>query len=288
MANKTKARRKSGGHMGLALLGCAALALLLYLSGGTKAHTGMQGAASEIAANRAALEALERREPIDLKEEIKRRQRELLAEKNGILVDDLAAEQQKILAMADTPLDGFNYADFARWFDGTAIVGDSIIRQLRLFEMLDAPVFAEGGIHLSVELDMLDQVEAAAPSVIFMCFGMNDVGVFEERVDRYIGRYSACIRRFQISMPEAVIYVQAILPVTDKALKDHSDYQYIDLYNAEMEKMCKELGAYFIDASFILEAMPELYAPDGVHPRREYYPMWLTYLADIAGLSNEQ
>ena len=132
------------------------------------------------------------------------------------------------------------------------------------------------------------QGEAAAPSVIFMCFGMNDVGVFEERVDRYIGRYSACIRRFQISMPEAVIYVQAILPVTDKALKDHSDYQYIDLYNAEMEKMCKELGAYFIDASFILEAMPELYAPDGVHPRREYYPMWLTYLADIAGLSNEQ
>lgn len=287
MANKTKARRKSGGHMGLALLGCAALALLLYLSGGTKAHTGMQGAASEIAANRAALEALERREPIDLKEEIKRRQRELLAEKNGILVDDLAAEQQKILAMADTPLDGFNYADFARWFDGTAIVGDSIIRQLRLFEMLDAPVFAEGGIHLSVELSLLDEIEAAKPSVIFLCFGMNDVGVFQDRVSMYVERYSKVIRRLQRNLPEAVIYVHATLPVTEACVREDSDYQYIGAYNEAMKAACPELGAYFIDSAFLLEARPDFYSSDGRHPNRIYYPLWLTYLADITGLSND-
>ena len=287
MANKTKARRKSGGHMGLALLGCAALALLLYLSGGTKAHTGMQGSASEIAANRAALEALERREPIDLKEEIKRRQRELLAEKNGILVDDLAAEQQKILAMADTPLDGFNYADFARWFDGTAIVGDSIIRQLRLFEMLDAPVFAEGGIHLSVELSLLDEIEAAKPSVIFLCFGMNDVGVFQDRVSMYVERYSKVIRRLQRNLPEAVIYVHATLPVTEACVREDSDYQYIGAYNEAMKAACPELGAYFIDSAFLLEARPDFYSSDGRHPNRIYYPLWLTYLADITGLSND-
>ena len=287
MANKTKARRKSGGHMGLALLGCAALALLLYLSGGTKAHTGMQGAASEIAANRAALEALERREPIDLKEEIKRRQRELLAEKNGILVDDLAAEQQKILAMADTPLDGFNYADFARWFDCTAIVGDSIIRQLRLFEMLDAPVFAEGGIHLSVELSLLDEIEAAKPSVIFLCFGMNDVGVFQDRVSMYVERYSKVIRRLQRNLPEAVIYVHATLPVTEACVREDSDYQYIGAYNEAMKAACPELGAYFIDSAFLLEARPDFYSSDGRHPNRIYYPLWLTYLADITGLSND-
>ncbi len=287
MANKTKAKRKGGGHMGLALLGCAALALLLYLSGGTKAHTGMQGAASEIAANRAALEALERREPIDLKEEIKRRQRELLAENNGILVDDLAAEQQKILAMADTPLDGFNYADFARWFDGTAIVGDSIIRQLRLFEMLDAPVFAEGGIHLSVELSLLDDIEAAKPSVIFLCFGMNDVGVFQDRVSMYVERYSKVIRRLQRNLPEAVIYVHATLPVTEACVREDSDYQYIGAYNEAMKAACPELGAYFIDSAFLLEARPDFYSSDGRHPNRIYYPLWLTYLADITGLSND-
>ena len=283
MAKKSKAARTAAKRTGLGLLAVALLALGLYLSGGTREYRGAQGVEAQLAESRALLEAMEAREPVDLNAELKRLRRERLAAQNGILVDDLAAEQQRILALTE-----WSAADLTRWFDGTAIMGDSIIRQTRLFHYLDAPVFAEGGIHLSVELDMLDQVEAAAPSVIFMCFGMNDVGVFEERVDRYIGRYSACIRRLQISLPEAVIYVQAILPVTEKALKEHGDYQYIDLYNAEMEKMCRELGAYYVDASFILESMPELYAPDGVHPRREYYPMWLTYLADIAGLSNEQ
>jgi len=26
---------------------------------------------------------------------------------------------------------------------------------------------------------------------------------------------------------------------------------------------------------------------DGRHPREEYYPMWLTYLADCAGLNHD-
>ena len=88
-----------------------------------------------------------------------------LKAKNGLLVDDLEAEKQKILAMTDAD---WSKADITRWFENAAIVGDSIIRQVRLFHFLDAPVFAEGGIHLSVELSLLDEIEAAKPSVIFL------------------------------------------------------------------------------------------------------------------------
>ena len=31
----------------------------------------------------------------------------------------------------------------------------------------------------------------------------------------------------------------------------------------------------------------DLYNVDGRHPREEYYPMWLTYLADLAGLNHD-
>ena len=199
-------------------------------------------------------------------------------------MDYLEAEKQKILAMTDAD---WSRADIARWFENAAIVGDSIIRQVRLFHFLDAPVFAEGGIHLSVDLPLLDQVEAAAPSVIFLCFGMNDAGVFEDRVDRYVGRYSNVIRRLQASLPEAVIYVCAALPVTPERLAEEPKYGYLNLYNREMKKACPELGAYFIDSSFILDAHPEWYNVDGRHPREEYYPMWLTYLADLAGLNHD-
>ncbi len=276
-----KAKRRKG-HMGLALAVCAVAALLMYLSGGVGRYGGTRGAEDEIAANRRLLAELQAREPVDLNAELKRQRRELLAQKNGILVDDMEAEQQKILAMTEADWDR---GELARWFEGTAIVGDSIINQVRSYHWLDSPVFSKGGIHISIELDLLDDIEAAQPSVIFLCFGMNDVGVFLERVDRYVERYSNVIRRLQANVPDAVIYVHATLPVTDECVAKESKYQYIDLYNQEMKKVCPELGCYFIDSGFILKARPELYARDGRHPRENYYPLWLTYLADCAGLN---
>ena len=277
-------KRRGTGHMGLVLAAFVVAAALLYLSGGTQSHTGTPGADAEIAASRAKLTQLAQQAPVDLNAELKRQRKEELKAKKGLLVDDLEAEKQKILAMTDAD---WSKADITRWFENAAIVGDSIIRQVRLFHFLDAPVFAEGGIHISVELSLLDEVEAAAPSVIFLCFGMNDVGVFEDRVDRYVSRYTNVIRRLHASLPEAVIYVCAALPVTPERLAEEPKYGYLDLYNREMEKACPEAGAYFIDSSFILEAHPEWYNVDGRHPREEYYPMWLTYLADLAGLNHD-
>ena len=75
--------------------------------------------------------------------------------------------------------------------------------------------------------------------------------------------------------------------MTPERLAEEPKYGYLDLYNREMEKACPEAGAYFIDSSFILEAHPEWYNVDGRHPREEYYPMWLTYLADLAGLNHD-
>ena len=270
--------------MGLVLTAFAIAAGLMYLSGGVRLHRGTLGADAEIAANRARLTQLAQQEPVDLNAALKQQRKDELKAKQGILVEDLEAEKQKILAMTDAD---WNAAAFVRWFENTAIVGDSIIRQVRLFHLLDAPVFAEGGIHLSVELSLLDEIEAAKPSVIFLCFGMNDVGVFQDRVSMYVERYSKVIRRLQRNLPEAVIYVHATLPVTEACVREDSDYQYIGAYNEAMKAACPELGAYFIDSAFLLEARPDFYSSDGRHPNRIYYPLWLTYLADITGLSND-
>lgn len=285
MAKNNKGKKaRSANRAGWALCACGLIAALMLLSGGVRTYRGTPGTEAQIAASRAALEALSAREPIDPEAEAKRRRKEELKAKNGILVDDLEAEQQKILAMTD---DDWSYAELARWFEHAAIVGDSIIRQVRLYDFLDAPVFAEGGVHISVDMELLDQVEAAKPSVVFLCFGMNDVGVFKDQIDLYVGRYSHIIRRLQISLPDAVIYVHAALPVSDKLMKEEPKYQWLEPYNQAMKAVCPELGAYYIDSSFLVEGRPEVFREDGVHPREEYYPMWLTYLADISGLNHE-
>jgi len=282
MAKKKSAPERRVPGIGAALLCCALLAALMYVLGGVKEYRGAPGTQAEVAESRALLNELQARPPADLNAEIERQYRQNLAERKGILIDDIEAEQQKILSMTD-----WNKADFVRWFDGTAIVGDSIINQVRSFGWLDAPVFSKGGIHVRKQLDLLDDVEAAQPKVVFLCFGMNDVGVFQEKVGTYVQRYSDIIRRLQSNIPGVIIYVHATLPVTEACVQKESKYQYIDLYNSEMEKVCPELGAYFIDSGFILKAKPELYSSDGRHPRKYYYPLWLTYLADMTGLSNK-
>ena len=100
-------------------------------------------------------------------------------------------------------------------------------------------------------------------------------------------RYCNVIRRLQASLPDAAIYVCAALPVTAERLAEEPKYGYLGLYNREMEKACPGAGAYFVDSGFILEGHPERYNVDGRHPKEEYYPMWLTYLADLAGLNHD-
>ena len=284
MQRNRQVGRRDGGHVGLLLAVCAVLAAAMFLSGGVRRYAGTPGREAEIAANRARLEQMQAKEPVDLNAEIKRRRKELLAAKNGILVDDLQAEQQRILAMTDGD---WNKADFVRWFEHTAIVGDSIIRQVRLYHLLDAPVFSKAGVHLTSDMPLIDTVIEAGPEVVFLCFGMNDVGIFKERVNLYVERYSRVIRKLQDALPDAVIYVCAALPVTAERMKEEPKYQYIDLYNAEMEKACPDLGVYFIDSGFILRARQNLYNVDGRHPKEDYYNMWLTYLADCVGLKDE-
>lgn len=49
--------------------------------------------------------------------------------------------------------------------------------------------------------------------------------------------------------------------------------------------MCQEMGCTFIDNSSIIESSSEnLYEPDGEHVIQDYYPKWLTHMAQVAGL----
>ena len=41
----------------------------------------------------------------------------------------------------------------------------------------------------------------------------------------------------------------------------------------------------FLDPGFILEQDASLYEPDGIHAVKNFYYKWLTYLADMAGVS---
>lgn len=123
--------------------------------------------------------------------------------------------------------------------------------------------------------------------ILFLSGGMNDVEHYKSRVDVFIERYRDCLSRLKSSLPNAVIYVNAVFPVSEKKLAKQSVFQYVDLYNQGLEQLCREMDVFYIDNSFILRRNPDYFDQDGQHPISRFYPLWLTYFADIAGLSDD-
>ncbi|MGM9567153.1 MAG: SGNH/GDSL hydrolase family protein [Clostridia bacterium] len=221
--------------------------------------------------NIAILEEMEKKDPAEL----------LAAEvKGGIHVTDFQAEQSKIVNLDPTAVDK---TSLLRQFKNKVILGDSLAKACTGYGYLnDYIVFAEIGVSLTNSDELFEAAESAAPSMIFLCFGINDIKSCGERSDIFIKNYTKRITELQKSLPHTVIYVQGILPPA--SVKANSPYQYREKYNQELEKMCDDLGVYYFNADFILEQLPSLYDVDGLHPKGDFYPLWLTYLADIAGL----
>ena len=282
---KKKKNRKKRGFKGISalFLAAAVLAGILYLSGGTRVYRPDPSRRAEIEANDQALRAMADAEPINLNAAVQERRKAALAERKGIMVDNIAAEQDRILAMTEG-----SKSDLMRWFENAAIVGDSVTDDIRNYGWLKAPVFAKTGIRAAEDLPLLDEVEAAKPSVIFLCFGMNDMEVYKGNVDIFAQRYKGMIQRLHITLPDAVIYANAVFPCADRVLEKKSFYKYRDTYNQALQAVCEETGAYYIDSSFLLLRRPEFFNKDGMHMTHQFYGYWLYYLADIAGLSSDE
>ncbi|MBR5328826.1 MAG: hypothetical protein IKV45_01320 [Firmicutes bacterium] len=197
----------------------------------------------------------------------------------GINVTDFEAEQNKIVNMDTSTVSN---ADLLKRFENAVIVGDSLTKGCTNYNYLnDAIIIAKAGISIRNCDDLIDRAINSAAPAIFICFGANDIGYYGQNVDQYIEEYKGVIQRIQKELPYTVIYVQGILPVADRITG--SNQKYLSLYCEEMEKMAKETGTFYFDSGFILKRMPHLYDQDGIHPKIDFYPRWLTYLGDIAG-----
>ena len=84
-------------------------------------------------------------------------------------------------------------------------------------------------------------------------------------------------------------FLMAVATVGAILLGDYSeqtpDLGYYPDYNEGLIKLCQEMGCTFIDNSTIVtDSSENLYEPDGEHVIQDYYPKWLTNMAQIAGL----
>ncbi len=181
------------------------------------------------------------------------------------------------------------------YFADAVFVGDSRTEGLKMYSGLDSSqffssvgmdvdkVFTDQAVSLNGQLLTVAQaLEQASYSKVYIMLGMNELGWVYESV--FADNYARIIDTIRESHPDATIYVQSILPVSQ--WKDGSNDIYTNANVVRLQKalvaMCEEKGVNYVNVAEGIQDeqgyLPSEATQDGVHLTPEYCQRWMDYL----------
>lgn len=238
----------------------AAVLVILAFSGAG----GGDPEAEDIQAGIAYLEALEQKDPAAV-----------TAVRKQIRQAKLDAERDELLRqLTSGSIDPFSL------FKDYVVMGDSRAVGFWYRNFLDkGRVLADGGHTIRNISKQMDKLVSLNPSTIYLCYGLNDTSIgYWKTADEYVTEYMQIVREIQTNLPDATIVVGSILPARDPAFKQSQKWYNIPDWSAALEKACKENNILFANCDKLAEDYPNLWDPDGIHFRKEFYPYWASNL----------
>ena len=161
-------------------------------------------------------------------------------------------------------------------FRDYAILGDSRAIGFYYFDFLEkSRVLADGGETIANVPDHLEELHTLNPAYIYLCYGVNDVGIgYWKTAEDYADAYADTVRMLASEFPDAVIVVSSLLPAQEAAFRVGPAWRNIPDYSHAVQAWCAENGVAFADNDEIAAEHANLYQPDGVHLQPEFYPYW--------------
>lgn len=173
--------------------------------------------------------------------------------------------------------------DYKSIFNGDVFVGDSISDGLAYYDFIDSSnVIAKLGFTLLKAENEVDKIASLKPKNIYILFGANDMDA-KLSSEMFTQRYEKLIKGIKAKSPNSKIYVQSILPVSDKAVKSkpYLNSARINEFNNALKKMAKKENINYVNiASVFKDSNTDLHEGDGIHFKYQFYILWLNYLAD--------
>ncbi|MBP0979427.1 MAG: hypothetical protein J6C55_02135 [Oscillospiraceae bacterium] len=185
------------------------------------------------------------------------------------------------------------------YFSSVVFIGDSVTSGIQLYKTAkEAVVISKTGLNINniinnniiynnQEMTVLEAIKQSGRKNIYIMIGSNGIGWLDD--DEMISLYIDWLKELRNQIPDSVIYVQSVLPIT-KTLSDinskKSDAltnEKIEIYNNKLLKSCVENKFYYLDISEKFKdennALPEDASPvDGMHINASYYNIWLDYI----------
>lgn len=127
--------------------------------------------------------------------------------------------------------------------------------------------------------DALSQQQFAR---VYVMFGANELGWPDAQT--FVAKYLDVILLIKELQPQAKIYVQSILPVsqTRNAKGDYVNNVNIANFNQAIYQMTLETGTTYLPVGSALAnevgCLPENASVDGVHPNKDYCMKWMEFL----------
>lgn len=186
------------------------------------------------------------------------------------------------------------------WFADAVFIGDSRTDGFKLFSgvtkeaafldytgltvfevMEDKAVIRDGEEKISV----LQALEKHQYGKVYISLGVNELGYWDP--NKFADTYAAFIDAVRERQSDAILYIQAIIPVNTELCKTHKQPYYVTneriaAFNEALFAMAaeKEVCLLRVDEPFLDEngeTAKDLSA-DGVHFTKEGYRLWLDYL----------
>ena len=180
------------------------------------------------------------------------------------------------------------------YFHDAVFIGDSRTEGLMLYTNTgDAQFLTHKGLKVDTaftseviregdeKISVVEALKRHRYKKVYVMLGVNELGWVYESA--FIQRYGELVDAIRESQPDAVVYLQSILPVS--ASKSASDKVYnnprIETYNRLIRQLAEEKGVYYlqvVDAVQVDGVLPEEATTDGVHLVPAYCKKWLEYL----------
>lgn len=189
----------------------------------------------------------------------------------------------------------------ANYFTDTAFIGDSLTDGFRMHSnFVDATYLCGTSMtvsglaqrEFSPGVTMLDKIRQGGFKKVYIMLGINE-NIVPEYKDAFIKNYSGLIDTIKSSNPDALIYIQSILPVAASRDADGKiTNAVINSYNEGLYELSLEKEVFYLDINSAMidqnGQLPESAATDGVHFKKEYYLKWADYLKTHAVKSDNE
>ena len=220
-------------------------------------------------------------------------------EQSNVLIENNSSNLQNNNSAFESLVSQSNVSVDDSYFDDVVFIGDSLTNGLQLYKSVkNAIIISETGLNIesatnkplmfnNQSVSVLEAIKQANRNKIYIMIGANGIGWLDN--DYMIKLYSGWLNNIKSELPNSIIYVQSILPITQQ-LSDVNQNKpnaltndKIEIYNQTLHEMCNKNKFHFLNVAEIFKnennALPDEASPvDGLHLTSKYYNNWLNYI----------